>query len=706
MSQKISRRRMIAASSATVLAAAGDKAFGQRGGAPQPAAPKSNIPDTEWTHYAADLHSTRYSPLDQIDATNFNKLQPAWTFKTDLFGPSVDGNLQATPLLAKGRLYSTVGVRRDVICLDAATGEIIWLYRKDEGQRRGPRGGSGHGLAYWTDGSVERVLYVTPGYELISLDTRTGQPDNSFGDNGIVDLRKEDDQEINPITGDIGLHATPLVVKNTIVVGAAHSGGPSPRAQRNVKGNIRGYDVKTGKRKWIFHTIPQKGEFGYDTWIEPGQAETAGNTGSWAELAADPELGLVYVGVELPTGDEVGIYRKGAALFGESIVALDIETGLRKWHFQMVHHGIWDMDVPCASILCDIPVNGKIVKAIAQPTKQAFLYVLNRETGEPIWPIEERPVAAGDVPGEWYSPTQPFPTKPPAFDRQGVSVDDLVDFTPEIKKRALEIASHYKLGPLFTPPVLYKEEGPWATLLLPSLQGGANWPGGSYDPETHTVYIYSKTLFDATGIGPNANENSDFKLVQVKFFEVPTTADGGVGIGGGRRVVGGNSLEGPVQEGTVTVAGIPLNKPPYGRITAIDLTKGEIAWQVAHGETPDAIRNHPLLKGVKIPRTGQSGILGVMTTKTLVICGDGGLFTDEQGRKGARLRAYDKKTGEEQGAVFIPGAQSGASMTYMLNGQQYIVTAVSGSTYGSALMAFKLPGGAPAQPPQRNPQPE
>ncbi len=662
------------------------------------------VPDSDWHHYAKDAASTRYVPFDQISAANFNKLEVAWRFKTETVGSGVEFANQATPLLANGRLFLTVGARRGVVALDAATGKSLWQYQQDEGDRRGARSGSGHGVSYWTDGANERIFCVTIGYQLVSLDAKTGNLDPNFGKNGVVELREEDDQEMDVLNADIGLHSTPIVVKNVIVVGAAHAGGGSPRSVKGVKGYTRGFDVKTGKRLWIFHTIPEKGEFGYDSWIVPGQAENNQHAGVWAQMSADPDLGLVYIGVELPGGDSVGIYRHGNALFSESIVALDAQTGKRKWHFQMVHHGIWDDDVPCAAILCDIPVNGRTVKALAQPTKQSFLYVLNRETGQPIWPIEERPVAKGDVPGEWYSPTQPFPTKPPAYDKQGFSENDLVDFTPEIKARALEVARHYRLGPLYTPPALNKPDGPWATLVLPSFQGGANWPGGSYDPETHVVYIYSKTVLDAVGVGPNPNENSDFKFTQ-RFGEAGGTADiggaggdsggdeGGGARGGGARRGGpvNDSLTGPVTPFVLTVAGLPLNKPPYGRITAIDLSKGDIAWQVVHGETPDAIRNHPLLKGINVPRTGQSGILGVLTTRTLVICGDGGLFTDEQGRKGARLRAYDKKTGEEKGAVFMPARQTGAPMSYMRGGKQYIVLTIGSNTYSSEVIAFRLP---------------
>ena len=459
---------------------------------PPPVGP--TVPDTEWHHYANDLANTRYVPFDQIDASNFNKLQMAWSFNTNSLGGRWDADFQSTPLIAKGRILTTAGNRRDVVALDAASGELLWVHREDEGERLGSRGGPGFGCAYWTDGSVERVLYVTPGYRLICLDAKTGNYDPAFGSNGMVDLRLNDDQDMDMVRGVIGLHAPPLVVRNVVVVGSA------PTAES--KGYLRGFDVRTGQRKWIFHTIPRKGEFGYDSWIKPGQVETIGNTGVWAQMSADEELGLIYIGVELPQGDEIGTARLGPGLFGESIVALDIDTGVRKWHYQMVHHGLWDRDVPCAGILCDIPVNGKIVKAIAQPTKQAYLYVLDRETGKPVWPIPEKPVPKGDVPGEWYSLTQPMPSKPPAFDRQGVSNDDLVDFTPAIKARALEIASHYRMGPLYTPAAWAKPEGPWGTMILPGTQGGANWPGGSYDPESHMLYVYSKTCWKPMAPAP------------------------------------------------------------------------------------------------------------------------------------------------------------------------------------------------------------
>jgi quinoprotein glucose dehydrogenase len=633
--------------------------------------------DTDWPTYGGDLGYHRYKPLDQINADNFNQLQVAWEFKTDHLGPRPEYILQCTPLLIKGRLYATCGTRRDVVCLDAASGEIVWVHRSpDEGQRaiNSPRQYSGRGVGYWSDGTAERIIYVTIGYQMMSLDAVTGLPDPNFGANGIVDLKLNDDQDLDLVKADIGLHSAPTIAKGVIIIGAAHTAGNTPMVKNNAKGYVRGFDVKTGKRLWIFHNIPKKGEFGYDTWLKPGSAEDAGNAGDWAQISADEELGLAYLGIELPTGDQMGIYHPGNSLFSESIVAVDILTGKRRWHYQMIHHGLWDYDVCAAAILCDIPHNGKIIKALCQPTKQSFLYVLNRETGEPIWPIVERKVTPGDVPGEWYSPTQPFPTKPPAVDRQGVTTDDLIDFTPELRKKALEVAAHYKLGGLYTAPIMARKGGPYGVINLPGYIGGINWPGGSYDPETHMVYTYSQTNpLNIGGIVPNPDHTKGaFDYVHANL---PPDTPGGY------------------RPNDLTVEGLPLIKPPYGRITATNLEKGTQEWMVPHGETPDEIRNNPALKGIKIPRTGMVGKISPLTTKSLVICGDPMTYTDETGRKGARLRAYDKKTGAEKGAVFMPAEQSGSPMTYMLKGKQYIVLAIGGRGFTSEFIAYKLPGG-------------
>jgi quinoprotein glucose dehydrogenase len=703
----LSRRAMLYSSAAALTAVSLTKiALAQRSpngaGAtanayPAPPANGAIAQDTQWTAFAGDARANRYSPLTQINASNFNNLQVAWRFDAARFGPRIETNWESTPLLIKGRLYVTAGARRDVICLDAITGEIIWMHREDEGDRgrAAPRALSGRGCSYWTDGKIERIIYVTPGYRLKSLDIATGILDPRFGKGGVVDLKLENDQEIDLVTGDIGLQATPLVSNNVIVVGAAHTGS-NPGVNVSPVGNVRGYDARTGRRLWIFHTIPRKGEFGYDSWVAEGQPEgrLAGHAGVWGEMCADAELGLVYFGVELPGGDYLGMHRKGPGLFGESLVAVDIRTGKRRWHYQMVHHGIWDHDVPCSAMVVDLPVNGRTVKAIAQPTKQSFLYVLNRETGEPIWPIPEVPVKAGDVPDEWYSPTQPIPTKPPAYDRQNVGDDDLVDFTPAIKARALEIANKYARGAgVFEAPVMAVYDGKWGTLTLPGAQGGTNWPGGCFDPVTKIAYIYSKTQPVARGVvrAPNTpfQYNTGNAIVP---GGAPPGAGGGRGRGGGPGGGAGNvSLTGPIQPGNATVAGLPIVKPPYGRITALDLKDGSMAWQVAHGETPDAIRNHPLLKGLNIPRTGQAGNVGPLVTGSLVICGDPVNTTNAQGVSQAWLRAYDKATGREVGAIPMVQGQTGTPMTYAMGGWQYIVLCIApNATGGSEMVAYRL----------------
>ncbi len=663
-----------------------------------PAGAQTGAKNGEWPTYGGDLGSTRYSALDQIKADNFNKLEVAWRFKTDSLGARPEFNLEATPLMVKGVLYSTAGSRRAAIALDAATGELIWSHSENEGARglAAPRQLSGHGLSYWTDGKEERIIYVTPGYRMICLDAHTGQLIPGFGKNGVVDLKLDDDQEIDLINGEVGLHSTPVIAKNVVIVGAAHLAGGQPKTFKHVKGYVRGFDVRTGKRLWIFHTIPQPGEFGIETWLNDSWSYT-GNTGVWGQISVDEQLGLVYLPVELPTGDYYGGHRPGNGLFGESIVAVDLQTGKRKWHYQLVHHGVFDMDIPCAPILVDIPVNGRIVKALAQPTKQTWLYVFNRENGQPIWPIEERPVEKGDVPGEWYSPTQPFPTKPPAYDRQGVSVDDLIDYTPELRKAALALVANYKIGPLFTPPTVSQLPGPLGTIHQPGSTGGSNWPGGSYDPETHTVYVYSKTDPTVLGLIPSPDpEISDMKYIQGRAGVAPrpgmtamgsAPAGGRGGRGGAAGGRGGGGEGGP----GLNVMGLPLLKPPYGRITALDLNKGDIMWQIAHGETPDNVRNNPALKGLTIPRTGRAGVIGVLTTKTLVIAGEAGYFTNSSGVRGALLHAYNKATGADAGAVYIPAPQTGSPMTYMLGGKQYLVLAIGGGNYAGEFVAFKLP---------------
>ena len=641
---------------------------------------QSGAKNGEWRTYGGDLGNTRYSPLNQINASNFDKLQIAWRFNTASLGPRPEFNLEATPLMAGGVVYTVAGSRRDVVALDAANGEMLWMHTEKEGARgdAAPRRLSGRGLAYWTNGREERILYVTPGYRLVALDAKTGLMIPSFGKSGVVDLKTDDDQEIDLINGEVGLHAAPTVAGDTIIVGAAHLAGGVPKSKTNVKGYVRGFDVKTGKRLWIFHTIPKPGEFGYNTW-ENDSAEYTGNTGVWAQISVDEELGLVYLPVELPTGDYYGGHRPGNGLFGESIVAVDLKTGQRKWHYQLVHHGIWDWDIPCAPMLVDFNLNGRVVKAVAQPTKQSILYVFDRATGQPIWPIEEKPVPQGDVPGEKYSPTQPMPTKPPAYGRTATSVDELIDFTPELRAEAEKVTARYKMGPLFTPPVVSKLEGPLATLVAGCCQGGTGWPGGSYDPETHMLYAPTWGAVNPLGLQPPDRGRSDMNYI-TGIARPPAPPAGAA-----------RDASGEAPPPPLTVQGLPLFKPPYESITAINLDKGEIAWKVAHGETPDNIRNSPALKGLTIPRTGRGGLVGVLTTSSLVIAGERGTFTDAQGRNGAMLRAYDKASGKEVGAVFMPTGQTGSPMTYMVNGKQFIVIAIGGPNFPGELVAYKLP---------------
>jgi quinoprotein glucose dehydrogenase len=651
--------------------------------------------DTEWPSYAADLAGTHYRPLDQINAANFSDLEIAWRIKTDSFGNRPEYKLEGTPLMVNSVLYATAGSRRAVIALDAATGELLWVHGEHEGARGGaaPRQLSGRGLAYWSDGKEERILYVTPGYRLVCLNAKTGVPVASFGNGGVLDLKVDDDQTIFPdlTTGEIGIQSAPVVAKGTVIVGAAFREGMTPKSMRNNKGYVRGFDVRTGKRLWIFHTIPKKGEFGYDTWLNDS-AEYTGNTGVWTQITVDEQLGLVYLPVESPTSDYYGGHRPGNNLFGESLVCVDLKTGQRKWHFQLVHHPLWDMDISSAPILGNIVVDGKPVKAVAQPSKQGFLYVFDRVTGKPVWPIEERKVEVGSVPGEWYSPTQPFPTKPTAYSRNGVSVDDLIDFTPDLREKARAIVSKYHLGPVFTPPVASKVDGPLGTLTLGTASGGTNWPGGSYDPETHIIYAYAcNACVEPIGLVPAPRDVSDLKYIAgVDGQEVGIMRGPGENAGADspmppRKASGGGFVR-------LNVDDLPLIKPPYGTITAISLDQGTIVWQIAHGETPDVVRNYPAFKGMNIARTGQQTYnIGTLITKTLVIAGEGQVTTTADHPRGAMLRAYDKATGKEVGAVYMPAPQSGSPMTYMVNGKQYIVVAVSGGPYSGEYIAYTLP---------------
>jgi quinoprotein glucose dehydrogenase len=635
---------------------------------------KSTSPVGDWWYYGSDSGSTKYSPLDQITPENVKGLRVAWRFKSDNFGPTPEYNIEATPLAVKGVLYATVGLRRAVVAIDGATGETLWVFRLDEGDRGRAAPRLNHrGVAYWTDGrGDERVLYITAGYQLIALNAKNGQPIPSFGSGGVVDLFDGLDQP-RPPNGQIGSSSPPMVVGDIAVVGAALT--PTGKTKENIAAHVRGYDVRTGKRAWIFHTIPRPGEFGNDTWENDSWSYT-GNTGAWTPMSADQELGYVYLPIETPTNDFYGGHRPGNNLFAESLVCLDAKTGKRVWHFQFVHHGIWDYDTVAPPILLDVTVDGRRIKAVAQVTKQAFTYVFERGTGKPVWPIEERRVAQSDVPGEKTSPTQPFPTKPAAFDRQGLTLDDLIDFTPELNREAREIASQYKVGPLFTPPIVSGTTGLRAVLSLPAPTGGANWQGGAADPETGALYVSSGTMVSASAVVHDPQRS------QMEYI------GGGAGPPPGRPAAPAAGSRPPSMFGP---QGLPIVKPLYGRITAIDLNSGDHMWMVANADTPDWIKNHPALEGVKVPRTGRYEHVGLMVTKTLLFAGEGsGLFAVAPGSGGPLFRALDKKTGDTIFEFTLPANQSGIPMTYLAGGRQYIVVPVGAVGMAGEFVALTL----------------
>ena len=685
----------------------------------------------DWTHYTADVRGTKYSPLDQINASNFNQLEMAWRLKTDNLGTRPEYKLEGTPLAIKGVLYTTAGTRRAVIAVDGSSGEILWTHRYPEGKRgaAAPRQLSGRGLSYWTDGKGdERVIYVTPGYRMIALNAKTGQPIPSFGKDGVVDLKVGvvygEGKQIDLETGEIGLHSTPTVVKDVVLVGSAMKEGMTVTTHNNTKGLARAYDARTGKLLWTFHTIPKPGEFGNDTWLNNSWAIN-GNTGVWTQITVDEEAGLVYLPVESPTSDYYGGKRPGDNLFGESLVAVDLKTGKRKWHFQFVHHPIWDHDMSSAPLIADVTIDGKLRKVVAVPSKQAYVYVFDRITGEPIWPIVETPVPQGDVPGEWYAKTQPIPTKPPAYGRPGMKIpDDVIDFTPELRAQGMEILKRYKWGgdypyngTLYNPPIVGDVKGLLGAINIGNASGGTNWPGGGYDPETHIVYAQANmSAFSPESVAPPPPGFSDipyqagtvgqpFRLREAagtgtyadaqrpRQTTPPTPAPGTAAPGAAQPNPGQAGQTPGGFAGRATVEGLSILKPPYGALAAIDLERGELLWQTPHGDTPDVVRNHPKLKGMNIPKTGQGGSVGLAITKTLVILGDPQVTTTPDHPRGAMLRAYDKKTGKEVGAVWMPAPQSGSPMTYLANGRQHIVVAVSGGNYSGEYISFRLPEG-------------
>ena len=614
----------------------------------------------EWRSWGGDRGNTRYAALDQIHRDNVDDLEVAWIWRSDNFGTGPEYKNETTPLMVNGVLYFTAGNRRAVIAADAGTGETLWVWRTNYDELVNVRRGN-RGVAYWTDGNEERIVTVTPEYQLVALDARTGRPVPSFGQDGIVDLfnELEPDANFDPAIGTLMNTSPPLISRDVIVVPTSLANGRVPKSMNFVKGDILAFDARTGEKLWAFHTIPRPGEFGADTWLDNSN-EYTGHTGAWTNFSADEELGYVYIPVEGATGDQYGGHRPGNNLFAGSIVCLDIRTGERIWHQQIVRHDVWDWDPPSAPILVDLNVDGRPIQAVVQLSKTAFAYAFDRVTGEPVFEIEERPVPQSDAPGEQTSPTQPFPTKPPAFDRQGLSTEDLLDYTPELRQLALQAIEGYRLGPLFTPPSLVDpDRGMRGTFTFPG-SGGANWEGGAVDPETGYLYVGSATRTDTAVYALTEPEpgETDMRLVGV-------------------------SSRGPTLEG-----GIPVVKPPWGRITAIDMNRGEIVWQIANGDTPPEIANHPILSGVTLPRTGSASRAGIVVTPTLLFAGEGygGLPV---------FRAYDKATGEILWEVEIPGGeQTGVPMTYMHEGTQYIVFAAAGDPGAerpATIVAYAIP---------------
>ena len=628
--------------------------------------------DRDWPAYGGDKGGTKYSPLDQINKDTVKNLQIAWRrsglpeeLRPTFPDAQAAANYQHTPLVVDGIMYMSSAVGA-VVALDPTTGKTIWfdsLPPRPDGQ--GPaRAGATRSIAYWTDGRDARIV-TNVGANLVALNAKTGKRYADFGDNGQVDLTKGFER---PITG-WRWSSGPIVVKDVVVV----AGVPSPatdilneraRAPKEMPpDDVRGYDVRTGKLLWTFHVVPRKGEPGNDTWLNDSWTYS-GNSGAWSLLSADEELGYVYLPLEEATGDYYGGTRPGNNLYAESIVCLDARTGKRVWHFQTIHHGLWDYDLPAAPVLGDITVNGRRIKAVAQVSKQAFVYVFDRVTGQPVWPIVERPVPQGNVPGEWYSPTQPIPSKPPAFDQQGVSDSDLIDFTPELKAEAKKIVSEYKTGPLYTPPVLLgSPDGPKGLLLVPGTNGGADWGGAAFDPETSMLYVPSAHMPTVIALGKSQHPESTLPFVKQ---QVPWP-------------FGPQGLPDPF-------------KPPYSRLVAIDLNKGDIAWSVANG---DGLRNHPAFKGLNLPPLGTPGRLAALVTKSFVFMGEGsdsGVGLPPGGPWGGKkFRAFDKKTGAIAWEMELPAGVSNAPMTYMAKGKQYIVVGISGRQHPGELVALALP---------------
>lgn len=631
---------------------------------PQPGKSKETI--TEWTSYNGDNASSKYSRLDQIRPDNFSRLQTAWTWRsaeqaiTKANPDVVTWAWEATPLMIDGILYISTSLSQ-AAAIDAATGTTKWIYDPETWKNGTPsnNGFVHRGVAYWADGDDQRILLGTGDGYLIALNAKTGKPIPTFGQQGRIDLTQGLGRPVDRRL--YGVSSPPTIVRDVVVMGSkVHD---VPLVKEMPPGDVRGFDVRTGALKWQFRTIPGEGELGNETW-EQGSSKTTGGANVWTMMSADDELGYVYLPVSTPSSDHYGGARPGSGLYGESLICLDARTGKRVWHFQLVHHCVWDYDPPAAPTLIDIRVNGTPIKAVALVSKQGFVFAFDRVTGTPIWPIEERAVPQSTVPGERSSPTQPFPTKPAPFDRQGLTEKDLIDFTPELRKAALAILQNYNYGPLYTPPSLEKP-----TIFMPGIAGGASWAGAAFDPETGTLYVPSNTLPWAVTLTKSETPGIDH-VGAVAPFE--------------------------------TMQGIPLWKPPYGRITAIDMNTGDHRWMAPVG---DLANSHPTLKQLALPPTGRPARSYVLLTKTLLIVAQEGSTQREEvavGRPGGaggktlavhepKLLAYSKATGELVGEAALPRNATGAPMTYMLNGTQFIAVPTGGKNLPAELIVLRLP---------------
>ena len=631
---------------------------------PHPAAAQYGAADGEWRFYAGDGGHTQYTALDQIDAGNVNELEVAWRWQAENSAERPFFNFESTPIMIGGVLYTSTGAS-EVAAVDAATGETIWLYTpqpkpgaEDDPARR-PQG-SGRGVAYWTDGERETIFHNVSDGRLLALDAKTGRPVEGFGDGGFVDLSRDIDKP----GAQVRCISTPIVSNDVVVAQVVPTGDSGYEA---TPGHIRGYDVRTGERLWIFHVVPQGDDFGVDTWENESWRYT-GHSGVWTQLTVDEELGYLYLPTEIATNDWYGGHRPGDNLFAESIVCLDVRTGARVWHYQLIHHGVWDYDNPSPPTLLDVTHDGRRIRAVAMVTKQGYTYVFDREDGTPLWPIIEMPVPQSDVPGERTSLTQPVPSRPAPFDRQGFGVDDLIDFTPELKAEAMEIAANYRLGPLYTPPSLIDDpSGTRGTLVLPGWGGGSSWPGAGVDVETGVLYVPSLTVPIVVALAPGEPGGTNPDYIQVGPIYPP----------------------GP--------RGLPLVKPPWGRITAIDLNSGDHLWMTPLGGAPREVREHPDLQGLGLDFStmGQNGRPGALVTGTLLFVGEGGGVrggvASRHGAGGPVFRAYDKQTGAVVAEITLPANPTGSPMSYRVGGKQYIVVAAATLETPAELVALALP---------------